>query len=54
MSMDPSRFLDIEAIVNDKGEDDDFESEDDYGVCPCPPRYHYSYLMLARRRIRRR
>ena len=35
--MDVARFLDVEAIVNEDGEDDDFESEDDYGACVSRP-----------------
>ena len=30
--MDVARFLDVEAIVNEDGEDDDLESDDDYGA----------------------
>ena len=30
--MDMARFLDVEAIVNEDREDDDFESEDNYGA----------------------
>jgi hypothetical protein len=28
-----TKFLDVEAKVDDGGEDDSFESEDDYGMC---------------------
>jgi len=30
--MDVARFLDVEAIADEDGEGDDFESEDDYGA----------------------